>query len=46
MSYEIEPFGTGGAIKQAERLVDEENFLVINGDSFLTLIFHHLLIIT
>lgn len=28
-SYEIEPLGTGGAIKQAESLVEEENFKVI-----------------
>lgn len=42
-SYEIEPLGTGGAIKQAESLVEEENFKVI---LFLTLIFLHLLIIT
>ena len=34
-SYEKRPLGTGGAIKLAERLIKEENFLVMNGDSFL-----------
>lgn len=34
-SHEPEPLGTGGAIKLAEVLVREENFLVMNGDSFL-----------
>ena len=34
-SHEPEPLGTGGAIKLAENLIKEENFLVMNGDSFL-----------
>lgn len=34
-SQEPEPLGTGGAIKLAEKLVEEENLLVMNGDSFL-----------
>ena len=34
-SHEKEPLGTGGAVKLAETLVREENFLVMNGDSFL-----------
>jgi len=34
-SWEKEPLGTGGAIKLAEKLVKEKNFLVMNGDSFL-----------
>jgi len=33
-SQEIKPLGTGGAIKFAEHLVLEDNFLVMNGDSF------------
>ncbi len=46
-SHEKEPLGTGGAIKLARKLVQEENFLVMNGDSFLdvdlnTLIDYHL----
>jgi len=34
-SWEKELLGTGGAIKLAGKLVKEENFLVMNGDSFL-----------
>jgi dTDP-glucose pyrophosphorylase len=34
-SQEPEPLGTGGAIKLAEELIEDENFLVMNGDSFL-----------
>ena len=34
-SYERKPLGTGGAIKLAEWLIKEDNFLVMNGDSFL-----------
>jgi len=34
-SQEKEPLGTGGAVKLAEELIQEENFLVMNGDSFL-----------
>lgn len=33
-SDEESPLGTGGAIKNAEKLVKSENFLVINGDTF------------
>jgi len=46
-SWEKEQRGTGGAVKLAERLVKDQNFLVMNGDSFLDidlnkLIDHHL----
>ena len=34
-SYEKRPLGTGGAIKLAERLIKEDDFLVMNADSFL-----------
>ncbi len=34
-SIEEEPLGTGGAIKKAMQLVQDENTLVLNGDSFL-----------
>jgi D-glycero-alpha-D-manno-heptose 1-phosphate guanylyltransferase len=34
-SQEKEPRGTGGAVKLAEKLLQEENFLAMNGDSFL-----------
>ncbi|MBU1086250.1 MAG: nucleotidyltransferase family protein [Candidatus Omnitrophica bacterium] len=34
-SEETEPLGTAGAIKQALSFIEEDNFLVINGDSFL-----------
>jgi NDP-sugar pyrophosphorylase family protein len=34
-SQEKKPLGTGGAIKLAQRYIIEENFLVMNGDSFL-----------
>jgi len=33
-SVEDEPLGTGGAIKKAINLVENENFYVINGDTF------------
>lgn len=33
-SKESKPLGTGGAIKYAENLILEDNFLVMNGDSF------------
>lgn len=36
-SVEIEPLGTGGAIKKALNLICEDNVLVLNGDSFLDL---------
>lgn len=34
ISEEKEPLGTGGAIKNAESLIQSEIFLVLNGDSF------------
>lgn len=34
-SREKEPLGTGGAVKLAEDLMDEDDFLVMNEDSFL-----------
>ena len=34
-SHEMEPLGTGGAIRQALPLVDSEDILVMNGDSFI-----------
>ena len=34
-SHEPEPLGTGGAVKLAEALVRGENFVIMNGDSFL-----------
>jgi len=33
-SHEKEPMGTGGALKNAEALISEDNFLAMNGDSF------------
>jgi len=33
-SYEKELLGTAGAIKNAERLIETENFIVLNGDSY------------
>ena len=33
LSYESKKLGTGGAIIQASRLVDEEDFIVLNGDT-------------
>lgn len=38
-SEEAEPLGTGGAIVRALRLVDEDEFVVANGDSFLAMRF-------
>lgn len=34
-SEEDKPLGTGGAIKKALRLIDDKQFIVMNGDSFL-----------
>jgi D-glycero-alpha-D-manno-heptose 1-phosphate guanylyltransferase len=42
-SYEEQLLGTGGAIKLAEKMVQEENFLVMNGDSFLDVDMHKLI---
>ena len=33
LSYEREKLGTGGAIIQASRLIDNEDFIVLNGDT-------------
>lgn len=33
-SYEDMPLGTGGAVKNAEKLINSSPFLVMNGDSF------------
>lgn len=33
-SEENEPLGTGGAVKNAEKLIRSDSFLVMNGDSF------------
>lgn len=33
-SYEDAPLGTGGAVKNAERVIQSSPFLVMNGDSF------------
>lgn len=42
-SEEPVPMGTGGAIKNAESLIESENFIVANGDSFCDLNFDDLL---
>ena len=34
-SQEVEPLGTGGALKKAINMVDDEQFIVMNGDSYL-----------
>ena len=34
-SLEDEPLGTGGALKKAINMVDDEQFIVMNGDSYL-----------
>jgi D-glycero-alpha-D-manno-heptose 1-phosphate guanylyltransferase len=36
-SVEMKRLGTGGAIKQAESLLDTDDFLLLNGDSFLVI---------
>lgn len=36
-SFEEEPLGTGGAIKKASPILKEDDFLVLNGDSFFNL---------
>jgi len=36
-SREDEPLGTGGAIKNAERLITKKNLIVLNGDTFLNI---------
>ena len=42
-SEEVEPLGTGGAIKKAAKLIDDEDFVVMNGDSFLDVDFNQLI---
>lgn len=43
-SREFEPMGTGGAVKLAESLLEqEEEFLVMNGDSFVEVDFNRLI---
>ena len=36
-SVEDSPLGTGGAIRESARLIDDDNFLVMNGDSYFDL---------
>jgi D-glycero-alpha-D-manno-heptose 1-phosphate guanylyltransferase len=42
-SEEQEPLGTGGAIKETAALLDDEHFIVMNGDSFFDVDFERLL---
>ncbi len=42
-SEEEKPLGTGGAIKLAESFVSSDNFLVLNGDSYLGIDFNELI---
>lgn len=42
-SEEVEPLGTGGAIREAAKLIDDEDFIVMNGDSFLVIDFNQLI---
>lgn len=42
-SYEEEQLGTAGAIKNAEHLLTEENFFVLNGDTFYKAIYADIL---
>ncbi len=42
-SEEKEPLGTGGAIKLADNLIKNDNFLVLNGDSYLDIKFNELI---
>ncbi len=37
ISREEQPLGTGGALRQASRLVKDDNILAVNGDTFLNL---------
>ena len=37
------PLGTGGAMKKAGEMIDEEDFIVMNGDSFLGINFNDLI---
>lgn len=40
-SQEDEPLGTGGAIRKASELIDDESFIAMNGDSFLDMDLDH-----
>ena len=42
ISREKKPLGTGGAIKNAENLIDEDYFFVLNGDSRIKFNLHNL----
>lgn len=42
-SRELEPLGTGGAVKNAWSKVQSENFFVLNGDSFCPIVFDSML---
>ena len=42
-SQEDEPLGTGGAIKNAEKLIKSDNVIIMNGDTYLNLDFLDLL---
>lgn len=39
-SLEEEPLGTGGAIKLAQKMIHTDNFMVVNGDTFLKIPFN------
>lgn len=41
-SEEKEPLGTGGAIRESLTYLDDKQFIVMNGDSFLNVDFHEL----
>lgn len=41
-SEEDEPLGTGGALKNAEKLIQSENFILTNGDTLWTIDFDNL----
>lgn len=43
-SEEDEPLGTGGALREAIKSMDDEQFVVMNGDSFLDLNFDELIL--
>jgi NDP-sugar pyrophosphorylase family protein len=42
-SEEEKPLGTGGALRKAGELIDEEQFIVMNGDSFFDIEFKQLI---
>lgn len=43
-SKEDEPLGTGGAVKNAERLITKKNLIVINGDTFLNIDYNNFIV--